>query len=272
MDVGARRQGPRYLVSDEEKSRFERDGWIHLRGVLSPEELAPIERDYDRFVKREIAVPGKDFCDMSGDYKRPVEEFSIINVMVPRRYYAPWVGNLYEQRAHSIAEQLCGAGMAYDSDQLLAKRPFRDDAVFGWHQDLAYWPTETPDTRTATCWLAIDDSTPENGCMRFISGTHRQPLRPHRPLHGDREKSHTLVTDLVKGDRVDLAPIRRGDITVHNEAVMHGSGGNKTPGWRRAYIVAFRSAATVAWERAHGFTHSHNDEIGVLKQVGFAKS
>jgi hypothetical protein len=51
---------------------------------------------------------------------------------------------------------------------------------------------------------------------------------------------------------------------------MHGSGGNKTSGWRRAYIVAFRSAATVAWERAHGFTHSHNDQIEVLKQVGFA--
>jgi len=271
MDASSRRQGARYVVSDEEKERFRRDGYVHLAGVLSEDEVAVLEVDYERFLKREIPVPGKDFCDMSGDYTRSVEQFSIINVMLPRRYYAPWQGHVYEQRAHSIAEQLCGAGMQYDYDQLLAKRPFKDDAVFGWHQDLAYWPTETPDTRTATCWLAIDRSTPENGCMRFVPGTHLQPLRSHRPLHGDREKSHTLICDVVKGDVVKLAPIARGDITVHNERVMHGSGGNKTSGWRRAYVIAFRSKETVAWERAHGFTHSHNDERKVLDEVGFAK-
>ena len=272
MDGSARRQDGRYVVSDEEKGRFERDGYVHLAGVLSEDEVRAVEVDYERFLRREIAVPGKDFCDMSGDYARPPEEFSIINVMLPRRYHPPWQGHVYEQRAHSIAEQLCGAGMVYDYDQLLAKRPLRDDAVFGWHQDLAYWPTETPDTRTATCWLAIDASTPENGCMRFVPGTHRQPLRGHHPLHGDRGKSHTLVCDLRKGDVVKLAPIARGDVTVHNERVMHGSGGNRTPGWRRAYVVAFRSRETVAWERAHGFTHSHNDDQQVLDRVGFARS
>jgi hypothetical protein len=266
-----RRQDARYVVTSEEKARFERDGWVHLPGVLTESEVAALEVDYERFLRREIAVPGKDFCDMSGDYTRTFEQFSIVNVMLPRRYHPPWQGSVYERRAHSIAEQLQGAGMTYDYDQLLAKRPFRDDAVFGWHQDLAYWPTETPDTRTATCWLAIDASTPENGCMRFVSGTHRQPLRAHRPLHGDRDTSHTLVCDLVKGDRVSLAAIARGDVTVHDERVMHGSGGNKTAGWRRAYVCAFRSAETVAWERAHGFTHSHNDERNVLGQVGFAK-
>ena len=217
-------------------------------------------------------MAGRDFCDMSGDYSQRVETFSLINVMLPRRYFPAWQGNVYERRAHAIAEQLCGAGMELDYDQLLAKRPRRDDAVFGWHQDLAYWPTTTPDTRTATCWLAIDASTAENGCMRFVPGTHLQELRKHRPLHGDRAKSHTLVTELVKGDVVKLATIQRGDITVHNERVMHGSGGNKSAGWRRAYVVAFRSRETVAWERAHGFTHSHNDEKIVLESVGFAEA
>jgi ectoine hydroxylase-related dioxygenase (phytanoyl-CoA dioxygenase family) len=63
-------------------------------------------------------------------------------------------------------------------------------------------------------------------------------------------------------------PIRRGDITVHNERVLHGSGGNRTSGWRRAYIVAFRAAETVAEERRLGFTHSHNDQPDVLDNVG----
>ena len=56
-----------------------------------------------------------------------------------------------------------------DFDQLLAKQPGRTDAVFGWHQDQAY-SIDTDDRRTATCWLAVDDSTIENGCLQFLSG------------------------------------------------------------------------------------------------------
>ena len=265
-----RRQGTRYLVSDEEKERFERDGYVHLRGVLSDEELAPIAAVYERFLRREIHVPGKDLCDMSGDYARPFEQYSIVNVMLPRRYHAAWQGNLYELRAASIAAQLCGAGMAIDYDQLLAKRPRKEDAVFGWHQDQAYWPV-LPDARTATCWLAVDDSTLENGCLRFLPGSHRGPIRPHRPLKGDRADSHTLVADVDEArDEIRAVPIRRGDITVHNERIVHGSGGNTTDGWRRAYIVAFRAEATVAEERRLGFTHSHNDEKSVLDGTGWA--
>ena len=52
------------------------------------------------------------------------------------------------------------------------------------------------------------------------------------------------------------------------QSTVHGSGGNGTGGWRRGYVVAFRSAATVAEERARGFTHSHNDPLDVLTQVG----
>ncbi len=63
-------------------------------------------------------------------------------------------------------------------------------------------------------------------------------------------------------------PIRRGDITVHNEGVLHGSGGNRSAAsWRRAYITAFRSSETVRRERELGFTHSHNDDQGVLAVV-----
>ena len=63
-------------------------------------------------------------------------------------------------------------------------------------------------------------------------------------------------------------PIQRGDCTVHNERVMHGSGGNQTAGFRRAYVVAYRSEETVQIERELGFTHSHNDDTVILDSVG----
>lgn len=157
--------------------------------------------------------------------------------------------------------------MTINSDQLLAKSPGRPDAVFHWHQDQACW-IDTEDRRTATCWLAVDDSTLENGCMQFLPGSHLEPVRPHRPLHGDRSASHTLVTDLGPDDTMRPVEIRCDDITVHNEGVLHESGGDTSAsGHRRAYIVALRSQSTETKERRREFTHSHNDAGEVLESV-----
>ena len=144
-----------YAIDDVDRKTFAADGFVHLAGVLTEDEVEEIEVVYDRFLRREIEVPGKDYCDMAGDYGREPQDFSIVNVMLPRRYYPAWQGNVYERRTADIARQLCGDGMTIDYDQLLAKQPFKDDAIFAWHQDMAYWP-DTPDRRTATFWLAVD--------------------------------------------------------------------------------------------------------------------
>eukprot|EP00798_Chlamydomonas_sp_ICE-L_P020545 gene20545-27335_t len=296
------------------------DKYVHLKNVLSASEMDELEVVYDRFLAGDLVDPkdmGKDFCDMSGGYDRPLEEFNImnvmlvskyyvnefnivnvmlpsknyvnvvlpskckpppsltpaefniVNVMLPSKYYPPLRGNLYEQRAASIAKQLCGPDMAMDYDQLLAKPPNKPDAVFHWHQDLAYWPV-TSDTRTASFWLALDEVNVENGCIRFVPGTHLEPsLRPHNPLYGDREKNHTLVAQLKEGDVPVPAEISRGDLTVHSERILHGSGGNLSKNnWRRAFVIAYRSKETVEEERRMGFSHSHNDSLDVLNEVG----
>lgn len=267
VTMGTRR-GERYEVTADEAARFERDGYVHLAGVLDDTELELLDPVYDAFMRGDIDVDGRDLYDMvTGEFGTDPTTYRIFNVMLPRRYHPAWQGNVFERVAHSIAEQLCGEGMTLDFDQLLAKQPGRDDAVFAWHQDQAYW-INTDDRRTATCWLALDDSTIENGCMQFLPGSHTEPVRPHRPAGANREEQHTLVTDLRPDDQLVAVPIRRGDITVHNEGVLHGSGGNRTEtSWRRAYINAFRSVETVRRERELGFTHSHNDDQDVLARV-----
>ena len=263
-----RRQAGRYIVTDNEREAFRRDGYVHLHGVLDDAEIAEVDAIYNRFLRREISVDGKDFNDMTtGEHGTDPSGYAIVNVMLPRKYLPSLQGSIYEQRAQSIAEQLCGEGMMIDFDQFLAKHPGRADAVFGWHQDQAYW-IDTDDRRTATCWLAVDDTSLENGCMQFLPGSNHQPVRPHRPLHEDRTKSHTLITDLLPGESTVPVFIKRGDITVHSEGVLHGSGGNTSAdNWRRAYIIALRSTDTVRRERELGFTHSHNDGDSLLGEV-----
>ena len=252
----------------ELRQRFERDGFVRVPKLLDDETLDGLAATYMRFVRRDIQVPGRDFCDMAADYERAAEEYDVVNVMLPRRYHPVWRGNPWERAAAEIARGLVPAATALDYDQLVAKPPGKPDAVFHWHQDLAYWP-ETPEPETVTLWLALDDVDVDNGCLRFVPGSHREPeLRPHRPLLGDRDESHTLVADVSEArDEIICAPLARGEALAFRERVLHGSGGNTSDRWRRAYVVAFRTAATVAAERAMGFTHSHDDDLDVLRAV-----
>ncbi len=262
-----------FVVSGELIEQFHRDGYVTVRGVMSAKELEPIEREFERFIKGEVPGMGRDFCDMSGPYDRKFEEFALVNAMLPRVYNPALRGNLFERRAASVARQLIGNTATLDYDQFLAKRPNKPSATFTWHQDLGYWPTGTSEQVTATCSLALDDADAENGCLRVVPGSHKGQLRPHRPLHGaGRDASHVLSVELTESDRVVELPLRQGDMTVHNEMIIHGSGGNLSASrWRRTYIVAFRSAACVAYERSIGFTHSHNDRINWETHLGALK-
>lgn len=106
---------------------------------MTEAEIKPIEEIYNRFMKGEIKVEGKDFCDMSAGFDRKPEDFSIVNAMLPRKYYPKLIGNIYEKRSASVAAQLFpDVKMTLDYDQLLNKRPRKTDAVFAWHQDMAY--------------------------------------------------------------------------------------------------------------------------------------
>ncbi len=260
-----------YVLTDAQHHTFADAGWLHLPGFLHEAELRTLEHTYWQLLRRELTVPGRDYCDMTGHYERPIDSFAILNVMLPRRYHAALQGNVYERRAAAVAHQLCGAAMVLDYDQLVAKPPHKPDAVFHWHQDLGYWPP-TPDPRTASFWLAFDDTDIDNGCVCFVDGSHREAqLRMHVPLLGDRTENHTMVARIDPAvDRIRPAKLARGDATVHHERTVHGSGGNTSDRWRRGYIVAFRSAAAVQAERAMGFTHSHNDAPEVLAAVAAA--
>ena len=138
---------------------------------------------------------------------------------------------------------------------------------------MAYWPgpkalgLSSNKTETCTFSLALDDSTPTNGCLRYVANTgghsNKGVLRPHRPATGDtREEGHALGLQVSEDERVILAPAKRGSITIHDEYVVHGSGGNHEKNkQRRTYVLAYRAQEIVEAERKIGFTHSHNDKV-----------
>lgn len=267
-----RRKGNQYLITEEEIKQYHELGYIVLNDVLTEDEMQTIDPWFDHFVEgKEMDKMGKDFCDMSQPYDTPVEDFQLVNAMLPSKYRPELANNIYHKIAQNIVDQLYTNGKAaMDYEQFLAKKPSKAGAEFAMHQDLGYWP-KTKKTWTATFSLALSDSDLVNGCLQVIPGTNNEPeLRKHmpKPYNGDadsgkisRDETHTLVIDERKTDRIAYLPVKRGSITIHDERIIHGSGGNKSQDWRKTYVMAFRDVDTIAEERAMGFTHSHNDNV-----------
>ncbi len=260
-----RRQGNTYQVTADEIRQFSEQGYLILAGFLTEPELQELDPWFEHFVSGQEPGMGKDFCDMSQPYGTPMEEFRLVNAMLPSKYRPELVNNIFFQVASSVANQLYSGSAVMDYEQFLAKKPQKERAEFAMHQDLGYWP-KTGNTWTATFSLALSDSGLENGCLQVVPGSNREPeLRRHKPMdHGDggsRDESHTLVIETRESDQVIYLPVKRGDVTIHDERIVHGSAGNLSGEWRKTYVMAFRDEDTVRQERAMGFTHSHNDTV-----------
>lgn len=266
-----RRQGETYSITENEVEQYRELGYIVLREVLTEAEMETLDPWFDHFVAgKEMDKMARDFCDMSQPYGTPMEEFQLVNAMCPSQYRPELANNIFYKIANSIADQLYSDGKAeMDYEQFLAKKPSKAGAEFAMHQDLGYWP-KTKNTWTATFSLALSDSELINGCLQVIPGTNKEPeLRKHlpKPYNGDdkekinRDDSHTLVISTTASDENVYLPVKRGDITIHDERIVHGSGGNISKEWRKTYVMAFRDSNTIKEERAMGFTHSHNDKV-----------
>ena len=274
-----RRNGLNYLVESSEIKQFHDLGYLILNDVLTEEEMQTLDPWFEHFIMgNEKEKMAKDFCDMSQPYGTPFEEFQLINAMLPSFYRKEFVDNILQQISQNIANQLYQNGKAaIDYEQFLAKKPSKEKAEFAIHQDLGYWP-KTKNTWTATFSLAMNDADVLNGCLYLIPGSNKEPeLRTHKPKDYNnqtedgsvnRDDSHTLVIELLPDDKVVYLPVKRGSLTIHDERIVHGSGGNQSKDWRKTYIIAYRDTNTIAEERAIGFTHSHNDSVDWKEIIG----
>ena len=260
-----------YQITPLEIKQFHDLGYLVLNNVLTEAELETLDPWFEHFIMgNEMDKMGKDFCDMSQPYGTPFEEFQLVNAMLPSKYRTEFANNIFQKITQNITDQLYQGGKAaMDYEQFLAKKPSKAGAEFAMHQDLGYWP-KTKNTWTATFSLALNDADIENGCLHLIPGTNKESeLREHKPKdYGgqedgtvNRDDSHTLVIESKPDDKAIYLPLKRGSITVHDERIVHGSGGNFTEGWRKTYIIAYRDVETIQEERAMGFTHSHNDKV-----------
>lgn len=141
---------------------------------------------------------------------------------------------LYHPRAAAIAAELIGCERVRVFHDHLIVKPPHGGATIPWHRDLPNWPVAEP--RGVSCWLALDDVTPESGAMRFMPGGHKEPMTRsidflnEAKVWGSREAEAVAV------------PVPAGSAVFHHCLSWHTSPPNATSAWRRAYITIYIDA------------------------------
>ena len=241
---------------------FAQDGYLRYDALISPDEVARLLALYDRFLDGSIEVGGMR-SDLGGgaERKEGVKE-NITQIMWPSEFVPVLHDTPAYRNALRVVREMLGADMAFDFDMLIDKAP-QSGTPTPWHQDCAYWP-DLPDRRAASCWIALDEATLDNGCMWFAPGSQEAELRPHRPAG---KGGGALECDGSEDEAVAV-PLAPGSCTLHGGKTMHYSRGNTTDGHRRALILNFRPEAMIRLERELGFDHGKSGNVRENRNVG----
>jgi hypothetical protein len=148
------------------------------------------------------------------------------------------------------ASQLLEGPVRFWHDQLFCK-PAYHGGVVAWHQDYSYW-TRTEPMAHITCWIGLDDSITENGCLYYVPGSHRWPLLPVTGLTGNMDEIMTVLSEEQKREFKPVPiELKRGECSFHHPLLVHGSYENRSPRPRRATLInAFRDGVRSATDDA----------------------
>ena len=152
-----------------------------------------------------------------------------------------WVRLISDDRLLDIAETFVGPDIALFASHYISKPPFTGQPVL-WHQDSAFWPLEPMEV--VTLWLAVDHSTPENGCVRLVPGSHTMDIAAMRDAKEvDNVLGQEIAVEVDEAQAVDVV-LRPGDVEVHHPNIVHGSNANTSPDRRCGLTIRYIPTST----------------------------
>jgi non-heme Fe2+,alpha-ketoglutarate-dependent halogenase len=213
-------------LSDAERARYSARGYVAPIRALSPDEAADYCARVEQFID-ELGVDG------------PARAAAI---RTKAHLRCPALLELVQLRA--IVEpvsDLLGPDLLCRSASVFLKEA-GDPAYVAWHQDAVYWELDPPDV--ATAWVALTESTIENGSLRVIPGSHRAPLLEHGAIDDSanmlsRGQAITAPIDTEQAVALTLAP---GQMSIHDVRLAHGSGPNRSAQRRLGFAIRYVAA------------------------------
>lgn len=242
------------------RTDFDRDGYVVIRGFLPPDELRRLQENLERYI-REV-VPGLPDADAFYDDRARPDTLKQLVRIEQDPFFAAY---LRHPLWVSTAESLLGEPVQAHGAEWFNKPPGTNHPTPP-HQDNFYFCLAPP--QVLTMWLALDVVDEENGCLRYIPGSHRLGIRPHH-------RTQTLgfsqgVADYTDADRAREVVIRAqpGDVLIHHGDTIHRADANRsTTRQRRSFGMVLQGASArrneTAFARYLASAKQQHQELGL---------
>jgi ectoine hydroxylase-related dioxygenase (phytanoyl-CoA dioxygenase family) len=228
----------KYRLSREQIEFFNENGYLKGIRILDDEQIEILRRELDELMDSAHPARGLFYEYNSNESADPNK--ILFHALGAWRIAQGFHDLLWHPAFTVPASQLLGGPVRFWHDQLFVK-PARSGGVVIWHQDYSYW-TRTRPMAHLTCWIGLDDSTRENGCLNYVPGSHRWNLLPREDFASDMDR---ILEFLTEEQRCEFKPVaielKAGECSFHHPLMVHGSFANKSKRPRRGAVInAFR--------------------------------
>jgi phytanoyl-CoA hydroxylase len=242
------------------KSIFDRDGFVVIRDFLPPNDLRDLRQNLDRYI-RDVVPTLPDTDAFYEDRSNPAT-LKQLQRMGSDPFFAA-----YRQNRHwvALAESLLGEPAQADEPEWFNKPPGTNH-VTPPHQDNFYFCLTPP--HVLTIWLALDPIDAENGCLRYVAGSHLAGFRPHarsKILGFSQGITDYAAEDFTRERAILLQP---GDAVAHAGMTIHRADANlSVTRHRRSFALVFKGASCrrdqAAYDRYLASSRAQHQEFGL---------
>jgi hypothetical protein len=210
-------------LTAEQVQFYANNGHLSVDGVSTPGEIVQMRAIIQKLFKDRIGEREGAYGELIAGAEQPEEVNSpqILSVV----NYAP---RLHQtqcfQNALAIAKQLLGDDARFFLDLSIMKAPRVGEAT-PWHQDAAFRDPRFEYNELAI-WVPLQDVTAESGCLRFVSGSHKNPLLEHHSMNDDSSSQALECVGSFDKSAAQTYPLSMGACTIHHPGTLHCSGPN----------------------------------------------
>jgi ectoine hydroxylase-related dioxygenase (phytanoyl-CoA dioxygenase family) len=235
----SRDEWDRYKLSDEQVAFYHENGYLKGVRILTDEQIAKLRSELVEFF--DPNHPGHELWYEYHTNESSKPDTVLFHALGAWRIRPGFHDILWHPAFTVAARQLLGGAVRFWHDQLFCK-PAKHGGVVAWHQDYSYW-TRTKPMAHLTCWIGLDESTRDNGCVHYVPRSHRWDLLPITGLAGNMNAIRDVLTPAQWEQFTHPAAIelKAGECSFHHPLMIHGSFENRTDKPRRATVInAFR--------------------------------
>jgi ectoine hydroxylase-related dioxygenase (phytanoyl-CoA dioxygenase family) len=231
----SRDEWERYRLTDEQVAFYHAEGYLAGVRILTDRQIEQLRTELAGLFQPDHE--GRDLWYEYHTNESQVADTVLFHALGAWRITPGFHDILWHPAFTQAASQLLGGAVRFWHDQLFCK-PARHGGVVAWHQDYSYW-TRTKPMQHLTCWIGLDDSVKDNGCLHYVPKSHQWELLPITGLAGDMEAIREVLSpsQWEQFQHPVAIELKAGECSFHHPLMVHGSFENRTERPRRAVVL-----------------------------------